>query len=84
MIAYYSENKRYYSDISFTENIWEDTTALPQQDILNECLDKLNILEIGCGEAFILRTGKIKKENYTGIDYSSDLIEKNQTSPSRK
>lgn len=78
MIAYYSKNEKYYSDISFTENVWKDTNALPQQDILSECQNRKNILEIGCGEALILRTEKIEKEFYTGVDYSTDLINKNR------
>jgi 2-polyprenyl-3-methyl-5-hydroxy-6-metoxy-1,4-benzoquinol methylase len=79
MQNYYSDNRDYYSDISFTEKIWNDNNSLIHRDIINECRNKSRILEIGCGQAFILRTGKIKKENYTGIDYSSDLIEKNRT-----
>ena len=78
MRNYYAKNQRYYSDISFTENVWDDAAALPQQDILSECQNKKNILEIGCGEAFILRTDKIEKEFYTGVDYSVDLINKNR------
>ena len=78
MQQYYSNNTNYYSDISFTENIWSDSSALIQQDIIHECQNKINILEIGCGQAFILKTGKIKQGSYTGIDYSSNLIENNK------
>lgn len=78
MQRYYSDGYMYYSDISFTENIWNDPQALVQQDIIKECQTKNNILEIGCGQAFILKTGKIEPKNYTGIDYSSALIEKNK------
>lgn len=75
---FYKNKSNYYSDISFTENVWNDKDALIQQDLINQCTDKNKILEVGCGQAFILRTGKIDPSSYTGVDFSEILIKKNK------
>ena len=80
MTDFYSNNPNYYTDISFTEILWLDKAALVQQDIISECQHKTAILEIGCGEAFILKSNKINKRNYTGLDFSEQLILKNKIS----
>jgi ubiquinone/menaquinone biosynthesis C-methylase UbiE len=78
MQQYYSNSSNYYSTISFTENVWNESKSLVQQDIIIECQNKNNILEIGCGQAFILKTNRIKPSSYTGIDFSTDLINSNK------
>lgn len=74
MTDFYLKNPNYYTEISFTESLWLDDSALVQQNIINECRHKTAILEIGCGEAFILKSNKINKRNYTGLDFSTELI----------
>ena len=75
---FYKNKSNYYSKISFTENVWNDKDALIQQDLINQCSDKNKILEVGCGQAFILQTGKIDPSRYTGVDFSEFLIKKNK------
>lgn len=78
LLYYYSNDPNYYSYISFTENIWKDSNALVQQDLIRECQKKTKILEIGCGQSFILKTDKIMSNCYTGVDFSDTLINKNK------
>jgi SAM-dependent methyltransferase len=75
---FYSTNRDYYKDIDFTHNNWTD----PDQKIYAEILDVLDaserILEIGCGKANILAARPDIQSRYTGLEFSPEIIKKNQ------
>lgn len=78
MQKFYATSHAYYADIDFTADTWTDETELEAQDILNEASGHEAVLEVGCGKANILKSGKIDPKHYTGIDFSHEVIEKNR------
>jgi ubiquinone/menaquinone biosynthesis C-methylase UbiE len=78
MSHYYSNVNSYYNEIDFTNNVWEDVTQLPQQRILEILKSRTNILEVGCGKANILKNHSELEPYYTGIDFSTSLINENK------
>jgi len=78
MKKFYATSLSYYADIDFAADTWADTTQLEAQDILTEASRHERILEVGCGKANILRSGRIDPKHYTGIDFSPRLIGQNR------
>lgn len=78
MADYYSKNNDYYTDISFNENVWLDDRLSTHRDIISILKPCENILEVGCGRSQILRACPELIPNYTGLDFSSELMKKNQ------
>jgi len=78
MKNFYATFPAYYEDIDCTSGTWADETQLEAQDILEEASQHEDVLEVGCGRANILKTGRVNQRNYTGIDFSIELIEKNR------
>ena len=75
MVSYYSSpDMRYYSDIDIVPDIWSKSENLPQRDIIDLCKKSSKILEVGCGSANILSERVFSQSNYTGIDFSEQLI----------
>jgi SAM-dependent methyltransferase len=77
MQKFYATSQAYYGNIDFTADTWTDETQLEAQDILKEASRHEAVLEVGCGEANILKCGRIKQQHYTGIDFSPEVIAKN-------
>jgi SAM-dependent methyltransferase len=78
MKIFYATSHSYYVDIDYTADTWTDETQLEAQDILEEISRHKAILEVGCGRANILKSGRINPRHYTGIDFSPAVIEANR------
>ncbi len=78
MKKFYATSPVYYGDIDFTADTWTDETQLEASDILKEASQKIAVLEVGCGKANILKSGRISPKHYTGIDFSPAVIEENR------
>lgn len=78
MKNFYATSHAYYAAIDFTADTWADETQLEAQDILEEASRHEAVLEVGCGKANILKSGRINPRHYTGIDFSPEVIEKNR------
>jgi SAM-dependent methyltransferase len=78
MKTFYSSFHQYYSEIDYAACSWTDNTQLEAQDILREASLHEAVLDVGCGRANILKTGKIDQRNYTGIDFSAEIIAQNR------
>lgn len=77
MVAYYSEHQPYYEDISFTRDGWaqEDCYLFIRRNLPGAC----SVLEVGCGNAFVLDYESDLARRYTGLDFSASLLERNQS-----
>lgn len=76
MARYYSTNTGYYSAIDFTHSAWQvDLPYLQIRELLKGCN---RALEVGCGSANILRYEKGVEANYTGCDFSMELLKSNK------
>src|SRR5207245_773828 len=75
---FYATSTAYYSNIEYAGDTWLDERQLEAQDILREAPRHEKILEIGCGRASILKSGKIDPRCYIGIDISREVIAKNR------
>lgn len=76
MEAYYL-NGQYYDDIVPATKLW---AQLDQEVIHRNILETVSgkkVLEVGCGRAEILATGQLRQEDYTGCDFSPELIKSN-------
>ena len=78
MQKYYATFHRYYSEIDYAASSWTDMTQLEAQDIVREASRHKAILDVGCGRANILKSGRIDQRDYTGIDFSAEVIEQNR------
>ena len=76
MNDFYSNAKAYYDDIEFTSTNW--TSDLVYLWIAKAAQTASRILEIGCGRANILSHYPDLMPRYTGVDFSSELIEENR------
>jgi SAM-dependent methyltransferase len=76
MNDFYSNAKAYYDDIEFTSTNW--TSDLVYLWIAKAAQTASRILEIGCGRANILSYYPDLAPRYTGVDFSSELIEENR------
>ena len=77
MAEFYQNANDYYDNIDYTSDTWNDITQLEAQDILSEAKKHEKILEVGCGRANILKSGKIDQKCYTGFDFSRKIIQEN-------
>src|SRR5438105_15241334 len=77
MSEFYRSHHSYYDNIDYVRSTWFNKTNLFYQDILNRCVNK-KICEIGCGRSGILETKKVEQFNYSGCDFSSDLLQSNR------
>jgi SAM-dependent methyltransferase len=77
MAKFYTTGGKYYDDIDFTADTWDDVTQLEAQDILMEATRHNAVIEVGCGRANILKSGSIDQNCYTGIDLSPEVIRRN-------
>jgi SAM-dependent methyltransferase len=75
---FYKHSNSYYENIDFTSDVWNNRAQLEIQDILFEVQGHNNVLEVGCGRANILKSRKINPANYTGLDFSPNLISQNR------
>jgi len=78
MHKFYATSLSYYGDIDFTADTWVDETQLETQDILIEASRSNTVLEVGCGKANILKSGRLIPRHYTGIDLSHEVIDNNR------
>lgn len=78
MKSYYTTSHTYYAHVDYAGATWSDEAQLEAQDILAEVSRHEAILEVGCGKANILKSGRINPKHYTGIDFSPEVIEKNR------
>lgn len=78
MKTYYVTYHQYYSEIDYAASSWTDATQLEAQDIIMEASRHEAVLDVGCGRANILKSGKLDPRKYTGIDFSADVIELNR------
>lgn len=78
MKKFYATFHAYYEDIDYTADTWFDETQLEAQNILEEASRHEAILEVGCGRANILKTNRVNQRYYTGIDFSTKIIENNR------
>jgi len=78
MKQFYKTSLGYYAKIDFAADTWSDSSQLEAQDILGEASRHDAILEVGCGKADILQSARINQRNYTGIDFSPDVIKSNR------
>jgi SAM-dependent methyltransferase len=75
---YYRTNSEYYKDISDSEELWEEESYLPYQEILTRLkLSSGKVLEIGCGNASVLTYYPDLQKDYYGLDFSENLLESN-------
>ncbi|MFN3405703.1 MAG: class I SAM-dependent methyltransferase [Cytophagaceae bacterium] len=79
MEDFYANSKTYYKDIDFTKNVWINPSALIQKDIIRELQGNKRILEVGCGSANILMANAIDESEYSGVEFSSELINLNKS-----
>jgi SAM-dependent methyltransferase len=77
MQKFYSSHQEYYDAIDFTANTWLDGKQPEARDILAEASASAAVLEVGCGMANILKSGKLEPRVYTGLDFSGSLVEQN-------
>jgi SAM-dependent methyltransferase len=76
MARYYSTNTGYYPAIDFTHSAWQvDPPYLRIRELVK---GSSRALEVGCGAANILRYEKEVEANYTGCDFSTDLLNANK------
>jgi ubiquinone/menaquinone biosynthesis C-methylase UbiE len=78
MEQFYKTSPDYYPAIDFSAGTWSDCSQLEAQDILNEVSRHDVVLEVGCGTSNILKSGRVAQRNYTGIDFSAEVIRSNQ------
>ncbi|MFN3998538.1 class I SAM-dependent methyltransferase [Algoriphagus sp.] len=78
MSQFYSNNLSYYSNISESENYWKEDSQLIHRHLIKQASVSSNILEIGCGESSILKFNPKFSEKYTGIDFSSEILDRNK------
>lgn len=77
MRDYYTHNPAYYDNIAFTADAWKTE---PAYRWLHERLPAEGpLLEMGCGEAFILRSYPELASRYTGVDHSPELVARNNS-----
>lgn len=76
MEAYYL-NQTYYDDITPGTKLWSNLNSEPIHRDIAQRVEGKQVLEIGCGRAEILSTGILKTSDYTGCDFSPELIAKN-------
>jgi SAM-dependent methyltransferase len=76
MAGYYATNDEYYEEIDITKDYWR--TEPSYAEILHQAERANRILEIGCGRANLLAHAPGLAARYTGIDFSSQLIERNR------
>lgn len=77
MANYYATNHAYYEDIHFATSAWMDPNEHIHQDLLRHSQSGV-MVEIGCGRAQALKSGRIDARQYHGCDYSTALLELNQ------
>lgn len=75
---YYSNSKFYYDEIDADFEVWKDQSHLPLKAIINQAHLASKILEVGCGQAKILRAYPSLQDKYTGIEFSSSILDKNK------
>lgn len=71
-------NQVYYKSIDFTSSNWSNAELLHYRAIIDRVITSDNILEIGCGNANILKHYPALVPFYTGIDFSEKLMKANQ------
>jgi SAM-dependent methyltransferase len=76
---FYSKNKDYYSDIDFTSGNWINPDEKGYREILKQANNSLDICEVGCGGANILKHNQRLEARYTGCDFSDELMKKNKS-----
>jgi len=76
MADYYATNGEYYEQIDTSKGYW--ATDVSYAEILRQAERSNQILEIGCGRANLLSHAPQLAARYTGIDFSSKLMEQNQ------
>jgi SAM-dependent methyltransferase len=76
MANYYATNTDYYEEIDISKEYWR--TDLSYAEILRQAERGSKILEIGCGRANLLVHAPHLSSRYTGIDFSGQLMERNQ------
>ena len=77
MVDFYTTSASYYGDIDFTAGAWiSDPCYL---DIVAELEGSGAIVEVGCGGANLLRQHPRFAPRYSGCDFSTALIAKNQS-----
>lgn len=77
MQQYYNKSV-YYDDIVPATMLWKQLEQEPLHFDLLEKVRGKKVLEIGCGKAEILSTGQIDFGDYSGCDFSSELMSSNQ------
>lgn len=76
MANYYATNTEYYEEIDTSKEYWRND--LSYAEILRQAERGSRILEIGCGRANLLLHAPHLATRYTGIDFSSNLMERNR------
>jgi SAM-dependent methyltransferase len=81
MVDFYSTSDSYYSDIDFTAASW--TSDPCYLDIVSRLEGRRAIVEVGCGGANFLRHYSRFASCYSGCDFSTELIARNQRTHSK-
>ena len=76
MANYYGSSEKYYEEIDFTAKAWLEDECY--RDIARRLESCSSITEVGCGAANILRCHAHFISRYSGCDFSSQLLAKNQ------
>jgi len=76
--AYYASRIAYYDYISNEGDPWTYANYLPCDEIINYAFKSKRILELGCGRSSILRKEPSLAANYTGVEFSKEVIQGNR------
>lgn len=78
MSQFYSTNLSYYSNISESENYWNEESHLIHKNLIEQVTMSSKVLEVGCGESSILKYNPKFSTKYTGIDFSEEILNRNK------
>lgn len=79
MAHYYATNHAYYDMIHFATSAWVDSNEHIHQDLLKHATSANGrICEVGCGRSQALTAGVIDPSQYSGCDFSSELLNRNR------
>ena len=76
LAAFYTNPENYYSEISFCSGAWRTDPTMTHLAALAK--NSTSILELGCGCANILEHHPEIAGNYTGCDFSEEVISSNR------